>query len=474
MEEEMKYREIGELFTTSINQMLRNSKINAAFVTGGGYAYNSIKYSDSKMGDFDFMIVYKDKQDIDLLIEELNKLNFCFENKYLELDKSLLNEKEIDIIRLNGTFKNIKSTINLVPYYLIEKITRLEKNIVIKKIAHNRNTSLFFAYGSNGTRITVNFISPSFVTDDNEDHYIHLDFSLIEKNSNVYFGILADAILKGFNTNYDNIGFANMRKTMIKNIHDFFEKNEITSDNYLKLYANYIYFPNDLKDKLQTEFDNLGKIKGSEHHILLTDNQPIIFTSSMKNKYEKNPFNFINNKSYKCPFNEYILKMQETEYDRQYLIDALGKLLGYINTLNTGKKNIKKSVLDNLKVYGTNDLYFEDIEDYSTESIVVKIIEEMSDDKGKYNNILQQEYIKICMSFLSIITDVPINQMYNRLNLNYYNYNSFQIQNKKMDIEIIKKLDSFNEIGTYHKYTSKVMPEYTQKESVNLNMKCNK
>lgn len=461
----MKYREIGELFTKSINQMLDKLKLNVAFVIGGGYAYNSTKYTDNKMGDFDFMIVYKNENDIDLLISELKNLDFCFENKYLELDKKLLDEKEIDIIRLNGTFKNIKSTINLVPFYLIKKIAKLEKDIIIKKIAHNRNTSLFFAYGSNDTRITVNFISPSFITDDNEDHYIHLDFSLIEKNNNIYFGILADAILKGFNANYDNIGFIDIRKAMIKNIHNFFEQNEIESDNYLKLYSNNVYFPNDLKKKLQMEFNNLGKIKNNEQHSLLIDNQPIIFTSTMKNKYEKKPFNFINNKSYKCTFNEYILKMQETEYDRQYLIDALGKFLGYINTLNTGKKNIETSVLDSLKVYGTNDLYFDEIQNYFAESIVTKIIEEMLDDKGKFNNVLQQEYIKICMSFLSIISNVPIKEIYNKFNVNYYNYNSLQVKNKKINIEIIKQLNNFNEIGTYHNYISKVMPEYTKKES---------
>ena len=39
----------------------------------------------------------------------------------------------------------------------------------------------------------------SFVTEDGEDHYIHLDFSHVEKNGNIYLGILSDAILKGFN-----------------------------------------------------------------------------------------------------------------------------------------------------------------------------------------------------------------------------------------------------------------------------------
>ena len=183
----MDYKKVGINFCNEINSLLEENEIKAAFVTGGGYAYDSIKYQQNgKSGDFDFMIVYDNVTDVNKILNLLNDTAFDFERKYLDLDKQLLSDKKIDIIRLSGNYDGIKSTINLVPKSLIERICNFEKELIIKKIAHNRNTSLFFAYGSDNSRITINFISPSFVTDDNEDHYIHLDFSHVEKNNNIY------------------------------------------------------------------------------------------------------------------------------------------------------------------------------------------------------------------------------------------------------------------------------------------------
>jgi len=219
----MNYREKGIKFSNELNQLLSNSNLDVAFVTGGGFAYDSIKYANNKInGDFDFMIVYVDKEDVSRIIKLLEKSNFSFEDRYLSLDQELLNQNKIDIIRLSGNYLNIKSTINLVSKNMIERISNFESDIIINKVAHKRNTSLFFAYGSDNSRIITNFISPSFVTEDNEDYYIHLDFSHIEKNGNIYLGILADAILKGFNPNYDIINFKLLRERFIKNIHGFF------------------------------------------------------------------------------------------------------------------------------------------------------------------------------------------------------------------------------------------------------------
>ena len=384
----MDYKKVGINFCNEINSLLEENEIKAAFVTGGGYAYDSIKYQQNgKSGDFDFMIVYDNVTDVNKILNLLNDTAFDFERKYLDLDKQLLSDKKIDIIRLSGNYDGIKSTINLVPKSLIERICNFEKELIIKKIAHNRNTSLFFAYGSDNSRITINFISPSFVTDDNEDHYIHLDFSHVEKNNNIYLGILADAILKGFNKNFDNIEFGKLRNKFIKNIHQFFEKNNINSKNYINLFANNTYFPEYLKQQLISEFNKYGVIEGKV--IPSKEQIPIIFTIDFDINYKKEPFNFIRNKKLKMNFHNYILLMQNNEYDRQYLIDAMGKFLGCLLSSECGNKQFKDTnILEKIMVYGTNDLFLPHTKEYDILSIVSAIIKELINSKNIYNNEL--------------------------------------------------------------------------------------
>lgn len=462
----MDYKKVGKNFCNEINSLLEENGIRAAFVTGGGYAYDSIKYQQNgKSGDFDFMIVYDNDTDINKILNLLNDTAFDFEKKYLDLDKQLLNDKKIDIIRLSGNYDGIKSTINLVPKSLIERICNFEKELIIKKIAHNRNTSLFFAYGSDNSRITINFISPSFVTDDGEDHYIHLDFSHVEKNNNIYLGILADAILKGFNKNFDNIEFEKLRNKFIKNIHQFFEKNNINSNNYINLFANNTYFPEYLKQQLISEFNKYGMIEGKI--IPQKEQLPIMFTIDFDINYKKEPFNFIRNKELKMNFHNYILLMQNNEYDRQYLIDAMGKFLGYLLSSECGNKQFKDTnILEKIIVYGTNDLFLPDTKEYNISSIVSAIIKELISSKNIYNNELIKNYLIICSKFLSIIESKEIETVISENKIDATLFNN-RLDESKMRINIIKSLNSFNDIGTYHNYTSKVMPKYTEME-VNL------
>lgn len=130
----MDYKCIGEKFCNEINELLESHKMNASFVTGGGYAYDSIKYkSNDTKGDFDFMIVYDDYNTAKDLVFQLKQTNFKFEDKYLDMDLNLLKSNNIDIIRLSGNYEKIKSTINLVPVSLVSKICNFENELVIKK-----------------------------------------------------------------------------------------------------------------------------------------------------------------------------------------------------------------------------------------------------------------------------------------------------------------------------------------------------
>lgn len=463
----MKYREKGDCFCKEINELLQQKCPNTSFITGGGYAYDSIKYHDENTsGDFDFMIVYDTQDDLTKLISELKYTNFSFEDKYLDLDLELLRNDDIDIIRLNGNYMGIKSTINLVPLSLIKEICNLKKERIIKKIAHNRNTSLFFAYGSDNTRITVNFISPSFVTPDNEDHYIHLDFSCLEKDNNIYLGILADAILKGFNMNYDNLGFGELRQKFINNINNYFKKNNIRIENYLNMFSNNSYFPAYLKEQLLEEFKEYGIPIGVDTR--QKSNEPIVFSAKFNSAYDSKPFNFVNNKEYNMSFIDYIKKMQNNEYDRQYLLDAIGKFYGYLISSNHGEKDYDKDeILEEMEVYGTNDIFISNVSDYSIKSIIEAIIKNLKKEKNSYNNELLKQILLISTKFLSLQTSIEYEYLLKNYDL--YNLTNETICTDKMELHTIKKLNTFNEIGTYHNLTSKVMPGYTNIECEFLN-----
>ena len=461
----MNYREKGNLFCEEINELLKKINKHTAFVTGGGFAYNSIKYNNSeKKGDYDFMIVYENKEDVKSIIEELLKSNFKFEKKYLSLDNELLENDEVDIIRLSGSYLETKSTINLVPISLIKKLSNLENNIVIRKIAHNRNTGLFFAYGSDNDRIIINFLSPSFVTKDGEDHYIHLDFSNIVNNGNIYFGILSDAILKGFNDNYDTIGFKKERCKMLKNINEFFAINEIDNSLYLNLYANNRYFPDGLKKHLQDEFDSYGINKYSIVQ-KQSSNIPIIVTSKKVSKYPMNSFNFVKNKPLKGRFIDYIELMQNSEYDRQYLIDSLAKFFGYI-LFNNDKSNLTlkgKHIVPNLVVYGNNDLYMDNIDKYSIDSILEQFINDLVIYKDKLNSILYKNYLLMILNFISFYKKESIYKVAKDFSINLDELLRQPLK-EKITADVLNKVNDFESIGMYHNYTSSVMPTYTKVE----------
>ena len=463
----MSYREVGDSFCKEINEILMKKCPNTSFVTGGGYAYDSIKYHDKNIsGDFDFMIIYNEKKDLTELISELKHTNFNFEDKYLNLDLSLLENSAIDIIRLSGNYMGIKGTINLVPLSLVDEICNFSREKIIKKVSHNRNTSLFFAYGTDNSRIIVNFVSPSFVTSDGEDHYIHLDFPYLEKDDNIYLGILADAILKGFNKNYDNLGFTQMRQKFVNNINNYFKKNNISTEQYLNLFSNNSYFPKYLKEQLLKEFESYGTTIGIAKE--QKNNEPIILTAEFNSDYENNPFNFVNNKKYNMNFAEYIEKMQNNEYDRQYLLDAIGKFYGYLILNNHAEKKYDKDeILDNMKVYGTNDIFISNVSDYSVESIIEAIIKDLMTKKYIYNSELIKQFLLISIKFLSMQTSVSYEYLLKKYNLRSFSNKSIQFD--KIQLSVLKKINSFNELGSYHNLTSQVMPKYTNVECDFLN-----
>ena len=467
----MNYRELGKDFCSKINAILDKLNGKYALITGGGYSYDSTKYKNNeKQGDFDFMIVYENYEQLRDLISKLSGTSFDFEKKYLDLDLSYLKDDIIDIIRLSGNYKEIKSTINLVSINVIDKIISLDNSFTLRKIAHNRNTGLFFAYGTDGKRITTNFISPSFVTPDNEDHYVHLDFSIRTIDESMYFGILADAILKGFNENYDAIGFGQKRKQMIKNIHSFFKQHSIPYKNYIKIFANNRYFPDYIVDELQNEFLANGELINDKTIKSEIKKPPILLMLSQPNiSYKANPFNFINQKEYREDFVSYLKKMQDNEYDRQYLIDAMAKFFGYLlysskNIECKTEKEPVKGIIDKFHVYGNNDIYFENQENSSVDLIMKSLLIDLDEKKENLNLAIYNEYVVMILNFMSYYKNCSIEEISNKFGYDLNALLALPLENEKMSSSVINRINDFESIGIYHNYTSRVMFGYTEKE----------
>ena len=223
-----KYYDVGKKLNKLIDSSLSNANIKGAFVTGGGFAYRSTKYSkDKEVGDFDFMIVFDGFEEISKINNVLQSIGFDCKNLHNVDDQEKYQNGMIDIIRLSGFFGGYKTTINLVPLSLVKTICDMSETRLIKKVAHGRNTGFFYAYGSSGVRQTVCMLCERVV--DDEIIFLHLDTTPFIHNKHLYLGILSDAILKGHEKHYDSIEFGKYRKMFIAKIKGYFLENNINS-----------------------------------------------------------------------------------------------------------------------------------------------------------------------------------------------------------------------------------------------------
>lgn len=468
----MRYKEAGKRFCEEINAFCESIKLRCALVIGGGYSYDSIKYVDDEVQnkDFDFMIVYENSNDIEIIISNLKYLTqFEFEEKYLVGDIGQVEDGKIDIIRLSGKYRLFKATINLVPFFLVKKIALLQE-YNIRKIAHGRNTSLFFANSTNGNRITTIFFAPFFRTKDGELHYVHLDFTCKKEQGHLFLGILADAVLKGFSKQYDNIGFHDLRAKLIKNIYNYLLENGTENYQYEALFANWNYFSDSVKQILISEFYEINQIDNREICSLLKQNPKTYFLFERDFIANCSPFDFIYCKTLNSTLKQYILLMQNSEYTRQYLIDAWGKFLAavyyeYVMKSNETFMNLKKydwnKEVDKYVVYGVNDIYYNANDALSCECLLY------------FLKWIFSEQVNLNYEFIICITNMTIDFFDIILGINIVKFNEFwdnqeidflnRISERKV-IHEYAETKSFEEIAMLHNLHSKVMEKYTQEE----------
>ena len=367
-----KYYDVGKKLNKLIDSSLSNANIKGAFVTGGGFAYRSTKYSkDKEVGDFDFMIVFDGFEEISKINNVLQSIGFDCKNLHNVDDQEKYQNGMIDIIRLSGFFGGYKTTINLVPLSLVKTICDMSETRLIKKVAHGRNTGFFYAYGSSGVRQTVCMLCERVV--DDEIIFLHLDTTPFIHNKHLYLGILSDAILKGHEKHYDSIEFGKYRKMFIAKIKGYFLENNINATNYLKMFSNHTYFSPYVKSKLRAEYQALAPDMSKIHLDTISEDYVFLCPSDKLN-YDNSVFL----KAYKPTNNslkDYVLLKQTDEYNEQYVIDAFAKLCAYIKDMKSNDDVVYiPDILNKLMVYNTNDALLLDRDNYSIETLIYSIL----------------------------------------------------------------------------------------------------
>lgn len=467
----MRYKESGKRFCDEINNFCMETKLKCALVTGGGYAYDSIKYIDDEVPnkDFDFMIVYENKKDIRTIILKLKEeTQFEFETRFLQSDVKQVEDGSVDIIRLSGKYRQFKSTINLVPVSLVRKIASLQEGN-IRKIAHGRNTSLFFANGTNGNRITTIFFSPFFKTPDNEVHYIHLDFTCKKEEGHLFLGILADAVLKGYSKQYDGVGFQDLRICLIKNIYNYLVENGTEDYRYETLFANWNYFSDSVKKYLSQEFWKLNQVDKKEVS-LARQYTKTYFLLDKDYKPTSSAFAFRECETVKCSLKEYIFSMQNSEYTRQYLIDSWGKFLAAVyyecgacgnETFSQLKTFSCKNEIDKYVVYGVNDIYY-DASDSVSYKCLLYFLKWMYNAQSNLNYEFIRCIIHMIVDFFELIMGIDV------IELNeFWSDQEIEFLKRLAERTVIQQytdVGTFEEVAMLHNINSKVMDKYTKEE----------
>lgn len=464
----MRYKEAGRQFCEEINSFCEKETLKCALVTGGGYAYDSMKYENDELPnkDYDFMMVYE--SDVDAIISNLaNKTHFQFDTRYLKIDLDYVQSGKVHIIRLSGIYRQFKATVNLVPISLIQKVSQLQ-NGIIKKIAHGRNTSLFFANGTNGNRLTTIFFSPFFKIEDDELHYVHLDFICKKESGHVFLGILADAVLKGYSKQFDAIGFYALRRQFIKNIYRYLKEQGTQNYRYESLFANWNYFSDSMKERLNQEFCEINDVQKVDCSLekryykthFLVDTA---FTS------QESAFEFIKTKPLKGSWKEYILQMQDTEYTRQYLTDAWGKFLAALyyecgaayDTHKMHRKTVYDDEIAKYKVYGVNDLDYHGSNSKSYDCLLY-FLQWLYRSQIQLNYEFVRSMVQMTVDFFETLLNIYI---MNEKHL--WNGDELDFLKRLSERTIIRNYTestTFEEVAMLHNINSRVMPQYTKDE----------
>jgi len=461
------YYLIGDELSKKIDMFLSEKCLEVAFATGGGYAYRSIKYKNKNHeGDFDFNIIYKHLSDIEVIKNGLIKSGIDFIDN-INNDIFLLKSDRTDIIRVTGKYKGIKTSINLVPLYIVESIVCFDSKKFIRKVAHGRNLGFYYAYGTDGKRCIVNMLCTPLNIDTKQLHYNFLDISCFIKNNNLYISSIADVFLKAHESHYDNIGFQNLRKHMIAQIKYFFIENCIPIKNYLYIYANNYYFDKKVKKKLIQEFNKIlpiiitSKLQTIDKHI-------IYLIESDRNPQNEQTCVFIKNNVPTSSFEDYIIKREISEYEEQYLIDALCKFFGYIyfNDLSDLIDMNYYDIFPAMYIYNQNDIYLENMSTKSINDILRLLTYSLCINK-KISNRIKYLFIDMIIEFAKfkmIDCKTMLHDICIFLNKDDLNILLFSKMKNDGFINKILKAKTFQEVGMLHNYYSYSFEKYTQNE----------
>lgn len=202
----MSYFQACENIINNLSSVLDRYSFKNAILAGGGYGYESIKYTNTfnlNLCDLDLICVVESSANI---LEIINSpflsahLSFGKQIHFADFvqDVELFNTKLVSMIRLSGKVNGLKTGINFTTFERLQEIFSSDIQQPLFKIAHTPTYQIINAVGNNGAIIIVAMHSPEVSSlYESGKHQLIVDYSWYKNSEDIYYGLFTDFIAKG-------------------------------------------------------------------------------------------------------------------------------------------------------------------------------------------------------------------------------------------------------------------------------------
>ena len=351
---------------SKIQQEFDNLNINYGFIIGGGYGYESIKYSDTrKVGDIDCLLFLESEEQIVKLLSDksfLTKLGFDISksNKVYREDIDLYKKGIISLIRYSGYIEGIKTGFKIMTF---KEIVQTYHSLQTRKsylVSHGSNNCIFIAKGTNGSSLLLTTISLdiSNLYKDNLHHFIWPYYNWYFSSDILYIGAWTDFIAKGLILKDNKSILQDLKKNILMQIISKASKEIITKKNWHKVFANNHLFSKKFKKDLNIELSSLAlksrektseieKVKNQLVTVIPSKKEFVQFGSSSTYKIKtslsgKNLYDLLKDKD----DIEYEKSLHIINAEAKRLNEILNKLLADHNSITKYSNQIRKLIFD--------------------------------------------------------------------------------------------------------------------------------
>lgn len=441
----MNYFSISKDILDKILKTFKDSNIEYGLIVGGGYGYESTKYTNSdKLGDIDCLLFLKNIDDINKVLSDQFFASIGFDlnksDKIYSEDIKLYNDKLISLIRYSGYIKEVKTGFKILTF---DRLKELYLNKSIKPsyiVSHGSNNCIFMAKGVNGNDLILTSMSldVSNLYQDERKHYIWPYYSWYSDSENLYIGAWTDFIAKGLILKDDNSKtIENIQTKILKQIAESSPPEILKNKKWDLLFANNHYFSENFSSSLNSKIDTIvkgHKIQGSKITVSRFSNDLLVtsfFKSGLYNEelstdYELTASNTENIVSLESILTNNSIDLKNFE-NSLHILNAEAKRLNDLLTL--GMKYEEFTINEVRSIYDLNYIIESDYmfveQSRANQNILGSIIKNTMEDI-KLLETLKNE-AKILLEYII------------QLRINVIN---FLLKYRKLDIQSFKFVDS--------------------------------